>query len=55
MPYIAIMIAKNWLCFMTVDPHGHLVIDAYGVLFKGIMCCQEERCRFVIFARIVVA
>ena len=51
----AVMIAKNWLCFITVDLLSHLVIDAYGVLLKGIMCCPEERCRIVTFARIVVA
>ena len=42
------------VCFITVDPHSLLVIDAYGVLLKGIMCCREDICRFVTFARIVV-
>ena len=55
MPSIDIMIAKNWLCFIIVDPHIHLVIYAYGVMLKGIVCCREERCRFVTFARIIYA
>ena len=39
---------------MTVDPYSHLVIDASDVLFKGIVCWWEERCRCVTLAGIVV-